>query len=86
MREKKSQETEVDKQAHCLTVGKQQQHKTVQAWMISPTKNLMDTDMSETWEHLAALHSWGEGGVQFQERISVTDIQQTDGNGSSKIS
>lgn len=42
---------------------------------------------SETREHLATLRSWGGGGrVQIQEHISVTDIQQTDGNGSSNVS
>lgn len=47
----------------------------------------MDMVTSETREHLATLRSWGEGGrVQIQEHISVTDIQQTDGNGSSKVS
>lgn len=42
---------------------------------------------SETQEHLATTAQLGGGGrVQIQEHISVTDIQQTDGNGSSKVS
>lgn len=41
MRKKRSQETEIDKQTHCLTDGKQHHHhETVQAWMIGSYKEL----------------------------------------------
>lgn len=78
----------MDKQAYwshcCKKKNKTELYKHEQS---SPTKNLMDMVTSETREHLATLRSWGEGGrVQIQEHISVTDIQQTDGNGSSKVS
>lgn len=46
----------VDKQAHWSHCYR---NEVTQAWMICPTKSLMDVVASETQEHLATLHSWG---------------------------
>lgn len=76
----------MDKQAHWSHCCKKQ-NRTIQAWTIQSHKELDGYGYiwnTRTSGHTAQLG--GGGRVQIQEHISVTDIQQTDGNGSSKVS
>lgn len=76
----------MDKQAHWSHYHKKKK-PNIQAWTSQSHKELDGHGYiwnTKTSGHTAQL---GEGGrVQIQEHISVTAIQQTDGNGSSKVS